>query len=158
MLWFYHMFVKPQNSRKVFTFSLIFKHFKYVILLSSEYSSIDYLVFLTSDFLYIMCLSGNNLRYELGCVCLFIFLKNIFPAWHSQTKLELWVYSFHPIWKIFGYCFCKCVFFLPPQPSFVNSNYTCTRTFNTVLQVTDAVNYVLSIIIGQIISLFFSMI
>ena len=87
-------------------------------------------------------------------MCLDVFLVFLVFG-DSLGFLDLWINSFHQIWKIFGcYCFSYIFSSLLYSLSFKDSKYLDIRPFNMVLQFTD-VFFFLSVIKNSLISVSF---
>ena len=86
-------------------------------------------------------------------MCLDVFLVFLVFG-DSLGFLDLWINSFHQIWKIFGYYFSYIFSSLLYSLSFKDSKYLDIRPFNMVLQFTD-VFFFLSVIKNSLISVSF---
>ena len=93
-------------------------------------------------------------KHNLVMMCLDIFL--VFPVFgNSLGFLDLWINSFHQIWKIFDCNFFSYIFStLLSALSFKDSKYLDIRPFNMVSQLTD-VFFFLSVIKNSLISVSF---
>ena len=84
-----------------------------------------------------LSLTSSFLKNEYFSLWLFIWcaLVQYFPPHVSFVLvfielLDLWAYSFHPIWKIFAHCFLKYFFCAPfPHPASATKNTSVLGCF-----------------------------